>query len=126
FAPFHGGRDVFAADRAFDDVVDVTDLQSIARGGFAVYIEIEEIAADLALGERTPRVGHISQFALDLHRELLNFAKIRPENFYAEHAAETGGEHFNARLDWHPENVRHAGRFDVGVDFSKQFFPCHP
>src|SRR5439155_13713087 len=118
FSAFHSRGDVFATDGGFDDVVDVADFKAVARGRFAVHIEVEEIAADRALGERTPRVGHISQLALDLHRELLNFAQIRPENFYAEHAAETGGEHFSARLDWHPENVRHAGRFDVGVDFS--------
>src|SRR5205807_4897066 len=108
FAAFHRGRNVFAADGALDDVVHVTDFQSVARSGFAVHIEVEEIAADGALRECTPRVGQICQLALDLHRELLNFAKIGSENFHAEHAAKTGGEHLGARLDRHPENVRHA------------------
>ena len=49
------------------DVVDVADRQAVARGGFAVDREIEEIAAGCALGEDAARVREIAQRFLDLH-----------------------------------------------------------
>ena len=73
-AAFHGGCDVFAADGRLDDVIHIADFEAVARGGFAVDSEIEKITADGALGERAACIGHISQLALDLHRELLDFA----------------------------------------------------
>jgi hypothetical protein len=37
-------------------------------------------------------------------------------------AAEAGGEHLGARLDRHPEDVRHARRLDVGVELGQLAF----
>ena len=44
--------------------------QSVTRRGFAVHIEIEEIAADGALGERTARVWKIGELFFDLNGEI--------------------------------------------------------
>src|SRR5207249_3156633 len=102
--PFHGGRNVLAADGGFDDVVDVADSQAVTRGRFAVDGEIEKISADCALGERAARIWKLSQFFLDLDTKFLNLAKIWTKNFHAEDATKSRGEHFRARLDWHPKN----------------------
>src|SRR5439155_27377818 len=88
--------------------------------------EVEKIAADCALGENAPRVWKLSQLFLDLNGKLLNLGKIRSKDFHAEDAAKPRGEHFRARLDWHPENVRHARRLDVRVDLGEKLFPRHP
>src|SRR5207247_3913018 len=67
----------------------------------------------------------VSQLFLDLDGKSLDLAKIGPEDFHAEDAAESGRQHFGTRLDRHPENVGHTGRLNIGVDLGEQFFPSH-
>src|SRR4029077_10611670 len=124
-ASFDCSRDILSADGRFNDVVYIANFQSVTRSRFAIHSKIQEITANRALGECAARIREFGQFFFDLHRELLDLAKIGTKNFYAEHAAKSGGEHFGARLDWHPEDVRHAGRLNIRVDFGKQLFPSH-
>src|SRR5207244_4784113 len=58
-ARFHRSGDRFAANRRLDDVVHVTDGQTIARSGFAIYIEVEEVTANRSFGKGAPRVRKI-------------------------------------------------------------------
>src|SRR5439155_8236165 len=125
FTAFHRGGDVLAADGALNDIVHITDLQSVARGGFAINSEIKKVTANGALGEGAACIRLVAQLALDLHGELLDLAKIRPKNFYPEHAAKPSGKHLGAGLDRHPEDVRHAGCLDVGVYFREELVPGH-
>src|SRR5207302_1544775 len=97
-------------------------------GGPVLYLisaKSEKITAHRALGECAARVWKISELFFNLHRNLLNFAKIGAENFYAKDTAKTGGEHFRARLDRHPEDAGHPWRLDVGVNFREQLVPGH-
>ena len=73
-APFDGRSDGLAADGGFDDVVHVADAQAVARGGFAIHVEVEEIAAGRALGEDAARVRKIAERFLDLHRDFFDLA----------------------------------------------------
>src|SRR5207247_2718617 len=87
--------------------------------------KIEKIATDCAFGENAPRVWKLSQLFLDLNGQFLNLAKIRTKNFYAEDAAKSRGQHFGARLDRHPENIRHSRRLNVRINFCKELLPGH-
>ncbi len=60
-----------------------------------------------------------------MHSDVLDFAEVGAENFDAENRAETGGEHLGARLDRHPEDIRHAGRFDFLIHLRDELFPGH-
>ena len=53
-------------------------------------------------------------------------AEVGAEHFDTEHTAKAGGEHLGARLDRHPEDVRHARRLDLRVHFRDQLVPGHP
>src|SRR5205085_2847757 len=101
-AAFDGGGDGFPADRRFDDVVDIANGQAITSSGFAVRFEIEKVAASRAFREGAAGVREIGKGFLDLHRDILNRAKIVAEDFDAQNGAEAGGEHFGAGLDRHP------------------------
>ena len=66
-AAFDGRGDGLSADGGLDDVVHIADAQAVARGRFAVHVEVEEVAAGGALGEDAAGVGKIAERFLDLH-----------------------------------------------------------
>ena len=66
FAPLDGRSDGLAADGALDDVVHVADAQTVARRGFAIHVEVEEVTAGGALGEDAAGVRKITERVLDL------------------------------------------------------------
>ena len=68
----NGRRNRFPADRCFDNVVNVAGGETVARGGFLVHIEIEEITADSSFGKSAPRVRKIDNCFLDLQSEVLD------------------------------------------------------
>src|SRR5205814_3292189 len=64
-AALHGGGDGQAADRRFDHVLDLADVEAVARGAIAVDVEIEEVPAADALGKRGARSGNLELRCFD-------------------------------------------------------------
>ena len=116
-------RDGLAADGHLDHVIYVANGKAVARGGFAIDGEIEEITAGAALGKGAAGIGKIAEGALDLRSGVLDFIEVGAEDLHAQHAAKSGGEHLGPGLDGHPEDVRHAGDADLGVHLGDQVCP---
>jgi len=111
FTTFHGGGNGVAANGCFNGVIDIANGQAMARGGLAIDGEIEEITAGRPFCKNAARVRQIGQRLFNLHADVLNRAQVGPEDFDAELRTKPGREHFGSRLDGHPEDVGHAGRF---------------
>src|SRR5437763_768809 len=75
FAAFDGGRDRFAPDGGFNNIVYIAHGETVTSGFDALDVEIEKIAASGALGENAARVGKIGESLLDLNGDILNRAE---------------------------------------------------
>ena len=83
-AAFDGRGDGLAADGRFDDVVHVADAQAVARGGFAVHVEVEEVSAGGALGEDAAGVGKIAERLLNIDRDVFDLLEVGAEDLDPE------------------------------------------
>ena len=118
--PLDRERDVAAADRRLDDVLDVADGQAVAGDLVAVDLEVEIVAADHALGEHAERAGLVAQDGFDPLADLLQDGQVGPGDFDADRGLDPGREHVDARLDRHGPGVGHAGQADGRVEFGEQ------
>lgn len=76
FPAFDGGCQTLAADRDFNDVLNVADANSVPCGGFAVDLVFEVRLADEPIGDDIHRAGHLLENLLHLQGDLFDLLQV--------------------------------------------------
>src|SRR5581483_2490929 len=92
-ASFDSLRDVLAAERRLNDILDVLDRESVARDGMAVDANVGKVPLRDALGVDTAGAGHLLDDALDLLSEPLNDIQVCTENLDADRRFDARQQH---------------------------------
>ena len=111
----HGLGDIFAAQGAGNDLLDITHGQPVAGRLPALDDKVEIIAAGDPFGKGAGGAGHVLQDGFGLHRQPVQNFQVRSQEFNAHRGLDAGGEHVDADLDGIAPGVGQPREFDRGV-----------
>src|SRR4029453_16186400 len=86
-----------ASDRGFDDVLNISHGEAIARDRLAVGNDVDVLAASLALREGTACPRHLAQHAFEGDADPFNLPEVRAEYLDSDGGPHTGSQHVDAR-----------------------------
>ena len=117
FAAFDGRGDGLTAQRDFDDVLNVADIDAIAGRLFAVDVDFQIAFTDDLVGKDVHGTANSLEHLGDLFGHALNLIEIVAVHLDANHRAHARGEHVDSVDDRLRPDVAPAGHLHDCVHF---------
>src|SRR5262249_7988904 len=96
FASLHRSGNGLTPHRGFDDLVYLSDAQSITRRIFPLDLVVDVVAAGDALEESAASSLHALQHLLHLKTDILDCFKLRSHHLDADRSANARGDHVDS------------------------------